>query len=103
MVDNPYQPPSATDLSPVEKRGPSLRGWLVLYPIAWLFVLLSSGVSADTVQFSLPVAWALTIGTLVALAVLRYAVRGWWNVAALPLWLLLPMDVLVLWYWNVAW
>ena len=82
------------------ERKRSLRGWLVLLPIGWFFVLRGSGISLDNVTFSLAEAWGLTIGTAVALVILGYAVRGWWIIVALPLWILLPMAVLVMWYWN---
>ena len=73
----------------------------MLFPAAWLLFLMTSGIASDSIQFSLPVAWGFTIGTVVACGVLRYAVRGWWHLLTLPLWVFLLMNVFVLWWWNV--
>lgn len=74
----------------------------MLLPVAWSWVLLRSGISSDDILYSESVAWGITAVTAVQLGILKYAVRGWYNLLAAPLWFWLITDVVVLWLWNVG-
>lgn len=102
MSVNPYESPQSADQSvsdrPSEKRK---RAWLVVIPICWEFGLFFSGIGGDRVSFPVASGVLLTAGTVIALGVLFYAVQGWWRLLTLPLWLLMLMEMSVLWFWNV--
>jgi hypothetical protein len=109
MSDNPYESPElvqsaesvpeeATEL--INPPVPSLRGFLVMVPIAWWFVLGTWGVGADRRHFTALAKFGMTLGTIGAIIVLVYAVRGRWRLATLPIWFLLLGSLLLLWTWN---
>ena len=104
MDDNPYRSPEGVPASTAHlrraKRPTSKRGWLVLVPIGWWIALGIAGVGSDTVTFPVPVALFLTGCTMAAYAILFFATRGWWILLTIPIWLLLTMDLIVLWTWN---
>jgi hypothetical protein len=102
MDDNLYESSQReTRATPRPWKSSWWRGALAILPVGWLFALDASDIGSDFVQFSLPVAWGFTIGTLIACGLLAYAVRGWWQLLAIPVWLLLLLNLVVLWYWNV--
>ena len=84
-----------------EFRRPSWKDWLVLIPVSWwLSVLGSSQIFSDFYSYTRLAAWGLTAGTVVALAILCYAIRGWWFILVIPLAVALIFDISLLWIWN---
>lgn len=80
-----------------QQRGPlPLRGlsvWKVV-PFLWCFVLLLFGYP---VPESLGLRIALTAGSVLSLAALLLAVRGWWLLNYTPLWLMIGFLTAMLW------
>ena len=83
--DNPEQPPGDS----------SHRGCLIIFPILWL-LLATPPING---RASLSVAWALTVGTLIAIAILAGSVRNriWWIIVAVPLFWSLVATIILLW------
>jgi len=99
--ENPYHAPQSVDEPNRKISFHFYRGWLVILPILWLYVLEYSGIGSDDVSLSPPLALALTWGTMLASCILGYAVRRWWILLTIPIYALFILYIVVLWNWNV--
>lgn len=104
---NPYQAPLTAPL--VKKRGNKRPFWkslvitlLSLAPAIAMFQVMGRvGVGSDEITFSRDTAVVLTVPTIGAIALLVFAVRGWWRLWTVPVILLLVMGLFLVWTWNL--